>query len=227
MLHSGKIGAFNERISTQDCELACVGRNSLYYDIWHRDIRTKSSQAVEHLFTLVNPGRASWIFFNCMKLFNPNWVSKRWWSAVLSEYCSNRWPTAFVHQQADFRDRKSNFLTIRWEFGFQFFSNSLKFVGYAYQNGRFRVESLVIRIVFMKRFASFSVSRGYSKAFRNVKKLIFGVQNLITGNWFEFSITPNFGIEMISKAIQFELSKFKSGQKSKKISEFNLLIRTW
>lgn len=32
---------------------------------------------------------------------------------------------------------------------------------------------------------------------------------------------------MISKAIQFELSKFKSGQKSKKISEFNLLIRTW
>ena len=43
ILHSGKIGAFDERISTQDCELACVGRYFLYFDIWHRDIRTKSS----------------------------------------------------------------------------------------------------------------------------------------------------------------------------------------
>ena len=43
ILHSGKIGVFDERISTQDCELACVGRYSLYFDIWHRDIQTKSS----------------------------------------------------------------------------------------------------------------------------------------------------------------------------------------
>ena len=58
--------------------------------------RLLSIEVVKH--TLVNPGRASLIFFNCMKLFNPNWVSKRWWSAVISEYCSNRWPTAFAHQ---------------------------------------------------------------------------------------------------------------------------------
>ena len=95
-----------------------------------------------------------------------------------------------------------------------FFSNFWKFVGYAYLNGRFRVKIWYVLCIWKD-----SHPVRLLKRLRKCEKVDFRRSESvlqITGNWFEFGSTPKFEIQMISKAIQSELSKFKSGRKSKK-----------